>query len=56
LDLIYASDDNDHASYEGVKFFEYAWLFFFFFFFACGCSCVGDGVKRVVDGDKKRII
>jgi len=58
LDLICASDDNDHASYKGVKCLGYAWLFgfcfcFFFFFFLCGCFCVGVGVKKVVVGDKK---
>ncbi len=55
LDLICASNDNDRASYEGVKCLGYAWLFVFFFF-VCGCSWVGDGAKQVVDGDKKRII
>ncbi len=27
-----------------------------FFLWACGCNCVGDGVKRIVDGDKKKVI
>jgi hypothetical protein len=54
LDLICASDDNDHASYKGVKCLGYAWLFVcLFFFFSCGRSYVGDGAKQVVDGDKK---
>jgi hypothetical protein len=33
LDLIWASDDNDHASYKGLKCLGYAWMFVCLFSF-----------------------
>ncbi len=36
LDMICGNDDNDGASYEGMKFLGYAWLFLSLF--VCGCS------------------